>query len=205
MNVKPHELGPYRPVSEMQVLAAVERAQRHENRVYNGDIAKHLGFKPGSATTRRIRPQLESLRVDRSLVAERRKQLDVWTLTARGKGRLAAARRRGALEPLPESPQHRTWRHAREEAVTRLEEICGSVLEALKEADEILGGSESPPGDSTRHFEIGKWLERQFWRLGVAVHCLHEWPEPDDAHRDVDPEHGSNARRHFYGLKEGRG
>ena len=61
MNVEPHELGPSWPVSEMEVLAAVERAQRHESRVYNNDIAKPLGFKPGSASTRRLRPQLESL------------------------------------------------------------------------------------------------------------------------------------------------
>jgi hypothetical protein len=182
MNVEPCELGRYRPVSELQVLAAVERAQRHLDKVFHRDIAEHLGFKNSGATTRRLRPQLESLRDHGSLASERLNRLsEVWTITRLGRGRLAAARRGGAIDPLPESPQHRTWRHARETAFECLEEICGEVLAALAEADQVLGGGESRPGDSTQHFEVGKRLEREFSRLGVAIHCLHEWPEPDDA------------------------
>ncbi|MGD9734162.1 MAG: hypothetical protein AB7V58_00920 [Solirubrobacterales bacterium] len=213
MNVEPHELGPYRPVSEMQVLAAVERAHRHGDTVprrdgdmiAHYDIAYHLGFERSGATTRRLLPQLESLREDGSLATKRYKRTDVWTLTARGRGRLAAARRRGTVEPLPESPQHCTWRAAREEAAARIEEIGGAVLATLEEADEVLGGSESPPGDSTRHFEVGRRLQHQFWRLGVAIHCLREWQEPDDTRRDVDPHARRHARRWFHGLKEDRG
>jgi hypothetical protein len=198
------ELGRYRPVSELQVLAAVERARRHGDRVDHHDVAEHLGFERGGATTRSLRPQLEALRDDGSLATERYQQTELWTLTPRGRGRLGAARRRGALDPLPESPQHRTWRHAREEAAIRLEGICGAVLTALQEADEVMGGGESRPGDSTRHFEVGERLEREFWRLGVAIHCLREWPEPDDGKRDLDSG-GPIGRRNVRELKERRG
>lgn len=199
------ELGPYRPVSELQVLAAVERSQRHLDKVFRRDVAEHLGFTNSGATTRRLRPQLESLRDDGSLASERLNRLsEIWTITRRGRGRLAAARRRGAIEPLPESPQHRTWRHARETAFDCLEDACGEVLAALAEADDVLGGGESRPGDSTRHFEVGERLERRFSRLGIAIHCLHEWPEPDDARRDVDSSASRRGRRWFHGLKERR-
>lgn len=204
MNCAACELGRYRPVSELQVLAAAERAQRHGDRVSHHDVAEHLGFERSGATTRRLRPQLEALRDDGSLATERYHQTELWTLTPRGRGRLGAARRRGALDPLPESPQHRTWRNAREEVATRLEGICGSVLGALEEADEVMGGGESRPGDSAAHFEVGKRLGHEFWRLGVAIHCLREWPEPDDAKRDVDSE-GPIGRRNVRELKERRG
>jgi hypothetical protein len=213
MNVEPCELGPYRAVSEMHVLAAVERAHRHGDTaprrdgrmISHNDIAYHLGFKRSGATTRCLVPQLEALREDGSLATERYQRTEVWAITARGRGRLAVARRRGAVD-LPESPQHRTWRHARELAADRIEAICGSLLNALEEAEEALGGTESPPGDSTRHFEVGERLEREFRRLGIAIHCLHEWPEPDDASRDVDGNDSTpDGRRAFYRLKERRG
>lgn len=206
MNVDSSELGPYRPVSELQVLAAVERAQRHLDKVFHRDVAEHLGFEKSGATTRRLRPQLESLRDDGSLSSERLNRLsEVWTITRRGRGRLGGACRRGTLEQLPESPQHRTWRHARETAAECLEDACGAVLSALAEADEVLGGSEKPPGNSTRHFEVGERLCSRFRQLGIAIHCLREWPEPDDARRDVDPDARRRGRRWFYGLKERRG
>ena len=206
MNCAACELGRYQPVPELQVLAAVERAQRHSDRVNHHDVAEHLGFVRGGATTRRLRPRLVTLRDDGSLATERYHQTAIWTLTARGRGRLGAARRRGALDPLPESPQHRTWRRAREQAATRLEGICGSVLAALEEADAVMGGGDSRPGDSTAHFEVGERLGHEFWRLGVAVHCLREWPEPDDPHRDVDGDDGAHAgRRAFFLLKERQG
>ncbi len=207
MNVESCELGPHRPASDLQILAAVERAQRHCDSVVLGKVSQHLGFKDTPATTRRLRPQLEALRdVDGSLASESWHRSQVWAITRRGRGRLAAARRRGTVEPLPESPQHRTWRHARETAAERLEEICGEVLAALAEADEVLGGSEKPPGDSTAHFEIGKRLGREFRQLGIAVHCLREWPEPDDARRDVDRDDVASAgRRAFFMLRGRRG
>lgn len=205
MNVAGCELGPYRPVSELQILAAVARAQRHSDRVFPSRVAEHLGFEHSSATTRRLRPQLEALRADGSLATERYKHSAVWMLTARGRGRLGAARRRRALGQLPESPQHRTWRQARQTAAERLEAICGEVISALAEAEDVLGGSENPPGDSARHFEVGKRVEQGFSRLGIAIHCLREWPEPDDSRRDVDPDARQHGRRRFGALKESQG
>jgi hypothetical protein len=85
MNFEPCELGPYRPVAELQVLAAVERAQRHLDKVFHRDVAEHLGFAKSGTTTKRLCPQLESLRDDGSLASERINRLSaVWTITRRG-------------------------------------------------------------------------------------------------------------------------
>jgi len=106
MNVESCELGWYRPVSDLQILAAVERAQRHGDRVFDYQVGEHLGLEHTSANTRRLRPQLEALRdADGSLASERWHRREIWTITRRGRGRIAAARHRGVLEALPESPQ----------------------------------------------------------------------------------------------------
>jgi hypothetical protein len=117
MNVESCELGRYSPVSDLLVLAAVERSRRHDPFTFRRQVAHHLGFKHRAATTRGLRRQLEALRDDGSLAQSSGRE--VWLLTRRGSARLVAARRGDNLEPLPESPQHRKWRHAREVAEAR--------------------------------------------------------------------------------------
>jgi hypothetical protein len=203
MNTEPQELGRYAPVSEMLILAAVERAQRHRKRVGRGYISHHLGFEHSGATTRRLRPELESLRVDGSLKTKRESGMEFWALSTRGKRRLAAARRAGKVEQLPESPQHRTWRHAREEAGRREEEIREALSDAFEEASEVLHRTGAAPPSADRLFDLSKRLQSEFQRLGIATYCLHEWAEPDDSRKDLDegPKRGpAHARRDYRSL-----
>lgn len=60
------ELRPFAAVSDELVLAAIERGQRHDDgRPITGkSTAEHLGFIHNPMTTRRLRPQLESLERD---------------------------------------------------------------------------------------------------------------------------------------------
>lgn len=55
------ELGPYRPVEDELVLAAVDRVLLHRQagNVWLSVVAEHFGFEPGPPTTRRMRAQLE--------------------------------------------------------------------------------------------------------------------------------------------------
>lgn len=89
--------------------------------------------------------------------------------------------------------------------LTTVTEDYGRVAElaALARADKVLGGSEKPPGDSAAHFKVGECLRDEFRRLGIAVYCLREWPEPVDARRDVGGDDGAPAgRRAVLLLKE---
>ncbi len=111
------ELRRFESVSDGLVLAAVERAERHRELEREGvmmsGIAEHLGVVPSSWTTRRLRPRLDALIAEGSLARSRRHGVVVWELTDDGRGRLERMRRAGEIEELPESPQHRAWRHAR--------------------------------------------------------------------------------------------
>lgn len=182
MSVAPSELGKFDPVDDLLILAAVERCRRHQGRVLRYEIAEHLGFNHNAWTTRHLRPRLEELRADGSLQLERQAWREDWKLTRRGRGRLAAARRNRNLPSLPESPQHRSWRHAREEAAERIDEIRHALRVALKEANRTQAEPES--SDSALLDRTGKRLGWEFQRLALAKYCLHEWVEPEDGHSD---------------------
>jgi hypothetical protein len=212
MSVVPVELGRFEPVSDVLVLAAVERAERHREREREGVwlpvIVAHLGFVHGSWTTRRLRPQLEALRSAGALSCARRHGLVVWGLTSSGRRRLGRARRAGEAGELPESPQHREWRHARAAAAERIEAFRKELRTVLEDAGGLL---EAEGARSDAWFELGERLERVSWRLASATYCLRERPEPDDAKADVD-EHRDpgdegldrNARWHLRVLRAGR-
>lgn len=183
MSTESHELGPFEPVPDALVLAAVQRAERHNRKhVPHRLVAEHLGFAPGSGTTRRLRPQLESLRAAGSLGRSRKHGQEVWTLTPAGSRRLAAARRAGKVGDLPESPQHRRWRRAREEAAARYDNFRTLASEALEAAEDALEPAEGPGSEEL--FELSERLRAAFRLLGSATYCRDEWPEPDDARAD---------------------
>ena len=63
---QPSELGPYTPISDGLVLAAMDRAQRHDPSGYDcgvmwSRLVEHLGFVHASATTFKLRPQVSRL------------------------------------------------------------------------------------------------------------------------------------------------
>jgi len=181
------ELRKFEPVPDVLVLAAIERAERHHPRQSEGvprsSIARHLGFVHSSWTTRRLRPQLESLMTARLLVHSRRHGIVIWALTRNGRRRLAAAVKVGEVGELWESPQHRHWRHARAIAGERIDGFRDEVRSALDEATGVLDAA-NPHSDAW--FGLAERLQRSCWQLGSAMHCLYEWPEPDDVKADVD-------------------
>jgi hypothetical protein len=186
-NPESSELRRFRPVSDTQVLAAIEGAERHHRRENEGisrsDLAEHLGFVHSGWTTRQLRPQLDALRSAGLLGDLRRNGIDLLGLTSAGRRALAKARRAGEVGELPESPQHRKWRHARAAAAERIEWFRQQVRDALDEARRLL---DTGQGDSDVWFSLAGRLKTECWQLGSATYCLWEWPEPDDARADVD-------------------
>lgn len=138
------ELGPTGPVSEIEVLAAVARAELHatgrRRAPYVSDISYHLGWRYSGAATLRLRPHLERLVSAGHLATvelsrhERRTQK--WTTTAAGRRRLASA---GPVE-LPESPQHRRWRQDRDVAAWALDAVRAEAAAVIEEAGDLLAG-----------------------------------------------------------------
>jgi hypothetical protein len=178
------ELRRFEPVSDGLVLAAVDRAERHRERKDEGvmmsDIAEHLGFVHGSWTTRRLRPQIEAFIAAGLLVRSRRHGVVVWGLTSSGRRRVEQAIGAGVL---PESPQHRVWRHAQALAAERIGGLGEQVRRVLEETIEAL---DAEGAGSDAWFALAERLELACGQLGSATYCLSEWAEPDDASADVD-------------------
>jgi hypothetical protein len=211
MSVASSELGRFEPVADVVVLAAVERAVLHYGRpdgVPLWNVAEHLGFRSGSWTTRRLRPQLEALRTEGLLTRSRRRGLDVWALSGKGGALLASARVEEEMVELPESPQHRLWRHLRAEAGGRIDRFDGELGEALVQAEEMRG-REWPSSDEW--FELAERLHRLCRGLGGMTYCLREWAEPQDVRPDrdklLDPDDERlppAAQQHLRILRSGR-
>jgi hypothetical protein len=172
------------PVSDPQVLAAIQRAEVHDEQddASRADIAAHLGFVHNSWTTKRLRPQIEALRAAGRIRDVRRCGLDLLALTDAGRRALEKAHSAGAVI-LPESPQHRKWRHSRTMAGDRIDGFREALRVSMAEVGALLDAEQAP---SDAWFEFGKRLSAECKRLGSATHCLFEWSEPDDARADVD-------------------
>jgi hypothetical protein len=203
---QPSELGPYKPVSDTLLLAAMDRAQRHNPHGYEVGVlwatfVEHLGFVHGSATSRKLRPQISRLKTAGLVEHKRARGYPVWRLTSNGRKQLAQARRKRENLALPESPQHRLWRDARATAARRIDRLREQMRRSLSEATALLDDEGS---DSDRWFGLRFRIGSQFERLGAAVYCLREWPEPDDAHADVDndSEYSEYRRNIFKGEAE---
>ena len=178
------ELRRFEPVSDDLVLAAVGRAERHRGREGEGvmmsDIAAHLGLVHGSWTTRRLRPQIDAFIAAGLLVRSRRHGVVIWGLTSNGRRR---TKRGDASTGLPESPQHRVWRHARTLAAEKIDGLRAQVRDALEDAPGVLDA------DGVRSdvwFALAERFQSACSQLGSATYCLSEWAEPDDASPDVD-------------------
>jgi hypothetical protein len=69
----------------------------------------------------------------------------------------------------------------------RLDEAVG-LLEVDHEAD------------SASWFELSERLRQASRRFASAIHCLREWPEPEDSHQDNDDvSFGQRGRRNIHG------
>jgi hypothetical protein len=189
------KLKPYAPVSDGLVLAAVERSEWHEgaDEIWVFVLAEHLGFEPARHTTRQLRPQLEYLRRAGSLTSTKKLGREYWSLTTAGREELNNSRQAEIVGELPESPQHREWRHARQKARGRMTEFRKLLYDALDDAGEVAASVDG--ACSGTWFELGERLRWAFWLLGSATYCMGEWIEPDDARPDIDQEPSSEPAR----------
>ncbi len=179
---------PHSQLTDALVLAALERAVRHRTADSPAApiwaILDHLSIPRRSADARRVRALLDELTATGKLKTSRPHGIEAWTLTAAGQRRLRGARRADSLAPLPESPQHRQWQSARTAAGQEIERFAERLRECLADATLLLDTDPHAPSDMW--FELAEALRNDCWRLGSAVHCLDEWPEPSDEIADVD-------------------
>lgn len=175
--------------SEESVLAAIERALRQRRQpqspgILLSAVKEHLGLSRHGSDTRRLQPVVDGLLAAGQVESIERQGLTLWRLTSAGKRRLAAARRRGAIE-LPESPQHREWREARTAAVRRIDQLRDELEVTLDRTRTLLSTEQR---DADVWFAASREQQRACYRLGSATYCLFEWGEPDDAKADLPPE-----------------
>jgi hypothetical protein len=193
----PSDLRKAEPVSDELLVAAIERAQRHARHGEHGalrrDIAEHLGFIHGSATTRKLRPQIDALIAAGLIEYSKLHGLKRWSLTSAGRKRLAQARRAGEPLELPESPQHRYWRQTRTLAGEHVDELRERLRATLKETRELLDSADG--GDSDPWFKLARTLCFRCEAIGSATYCLHEWEEPDDARADIGESAAEDQRK----------
>jgi hypothetical protein len=193
------ELGRFEPVTDAQILAAVERGEVHNERenkgVLRSDLAEHLGFVHNGWTTRQLRPQLDGLRSAGLLQDLRRHGLDLLAITSDGRRALAKARCRGDAGGLPESPQHRRWRHSRAAAADRIDGFRLRVRGALDETQRLLDAEQTT---SDAWFDLAERLTKECWQLGSATYCLTEWAEPEDSSADTDDGARFRGRRNVW-------
>ncbi len=180
------ELRRFEPVSDALVLAATERAERHHRGPADGvtlaEVIEHLGFARVGWTTRSLRPQIDAFLAAGALVPFRRFGIDFLKMSTNGRRRLAQTRRAGGIA-LPESPQHRAWRHARQQATEQIGEMRQLFRETLDEADRLLSSEQT---SSDAWYALTPRLHTVCRQLGSVTYCLREWPEPHDAHADHD-------------------
>jgi hypothetical protein len=201
MDTEGQEPGPHGQVSDLLVLAAIERAARHgAPEVWTAVVAEHLGIEHTAHNTRRLRAQLERLTAPQSRCVDRteRHGREYWTLTVAGEGWLRNQRAKGNVGELPESPQYREWREARATAAERIDAFRDLLSAALEDAVTAVSSPAEPP--SAGWFELGERLAAALWLLGSATYCLGEWPEPGDAHADLDADSGPLPGRRAVGA-----
>ena len=85
---------PEKPLSDELVLAAIDRATRHQRRddgmgVLLSRIKEHLGLPGHGWSTRRLLPRLEELQAAGQLTSSRRQSVNLWALTSIGREQLA--------------------------------------------------------------------------------------------------------------------
>jgi hypothetical protein len=175
--------------SDELLLAAIERACRHDARpnpaVPVWTILEHLDIRKRTAGALHVGERLQMLHAAGLLEGSRRHGVATWALTSAGRGRLQRARAAtGALAPLPESPQHRTWRAARTAAQQEIERFREQLRAHVERAMRLLDSSAVPHSDVW--LELGEQLQRGCQRVASASHCLYEWHEPDDLRADID-------------------
>lgn len=186
----PHpERGPYRRPTDITLLAVLERARKHTDHPTKSELAAFLGARYSGAAGRSLEEQLQRLR-SKSLVrvepGYRSGFSEEWFLTDLGTDRLDLFR--SEVGPLPDSPEHAQWRLARGLAAEQFDELEEGARVALRDALEMLAGKGAEELGTAEIADIMASLRWRLARLGVAIYCLGDWPEPDDDVKDPRPE-----------------
>ncbi len=167
------------------ILAAIDRAYRHLPRLSSGvsrwEVLEHLDVAKRTNAARAVKERLDALTEDGVLVRTKEHSNLLWRLTSRGRRQRQKA---DALGELPESPQHRRWRQAREVASVHFGRGLDALGEAIIEASELRMAE--PPASSDAWLLAGLRLRSACRLLAKATYCRCEWPEPDDARADID-------------------
>jgi hypothetical protein len=184
----PSGLGPSGPVSAIDVLAAIARAELHERRVAMHEIANHLGWRFSGAATVRLRPVLGRLvgggQVSTEEPPPHKRHSQEWRLTADGRGRLAAD---GPVD-LPESPLHRRWRQDRDVASWAMDAVRSEARQVVDEAHDILTDLRTdPPFTEGASWRLTMRFRDTMGAFALATQMCERWPEPTDSAGDIDP------------------
>jgi hypothetical protein len=191
------------------VLAALRRAALHARleAVPSWTLLDHLDLPRRSGRARAVGAALRRLEHAGLLARTRRHGAPMWSLTPAGRRELSRAGRAASAE-LPESPQHRAWRQARTAAAEGLERFGAELQESFAAGARLLT---DPGGGSDAWLALAEQLHAGCRRMGSALHCLHEWSEPDDARPDTDERRDPGdqrlrpaARAHVRALRAGR-
>jgi hypothetical protein len=165
------------------ILAALARAELHRGRDESGahysSIVAHLGLTMGPSTGHKLRPRVRAMEAAGLIRSFKRHGSLAYKATPKGERVLRAA---GEVV-LPESPQHRQWREAREAATERISGFRDGLRVLLDEGATLLADEAT---DSEAWFTLGERFGRACKRLGSATYCLREWAEPNDASADID-------------------
>lgn len=172
------------------ILAALKRAELHDGRdqrepgAHYTEVVAHLGLKMGPATGHKLRPRFRELEAAGLLTAEKRHGSVVHLATPKGERVL----REASEVALPESPQHRRWREAREAATERISGFRDDLRALMSEGAALLADEAT---DSEAWFVFGEKVGKACKRLASATYCLREWREPTDELADIE-----DSRRH---------
>jgi hypothetical protein len=173
-------------ITDDLILAALDRAECHHG--YQGAprwaILEHLSITPQSKKGRAVKAQLPKLGQAGLIKPGRQYGVEQWILTPKGRKYLAQIPE--ATASLPESPQHRNWRDARDAAEQEIEDFYLRLRDCVDAAADLLSMPMPPGASSDEWFEIGELLHRACRRLGSATYCLHEWAEPPEDQADPD-------------------
>jgi hypothetical protein len=168
------------------ILAALARAECH--RGYQGapdwTILEHLAIRTRSKSAREVKARLPKLVEAGLLAPSRRHSIAQYTVTPKGRKHLSQAST--GTTSLPESPQHRRWRDARDLADHEIEGFYLGLRDCVDTAADLLSAPIPPGSPSDAWFAIGERLHKACRRLGSATYCLHEWREPSEDQADSD-------------------
>lgn len=173
-------------ITDDLILAALNRAECH--RGYQGApdwaVLEHLSVASRTKKARQVKARLPELAQAGFLEKGRKYGIGQWVLTAKARKRLGEVPE--VTRSLPESPQHRRWRDARDAAEQDVEGFYLSLRDSVDAAADLLSMPMPPGPSSDAWFEAGERLHRACRRLGSATYCLHEWVEPPEDEADPD-------------------